>query len=315
MALVSVLMPVFNAESYLALAIDSMLAQTFGDFELVIIDDGSTDGSWSIVCDFAARDARIRAHWQDNAGVSATRNELLARAACDWVVWMDADDVSLPNRLQLQYEAVQRDSSLVCLGTSAQCIDPLGNDLNLEEYPSTHEEIIEQQSGGGAVRFATTMMRRDVALQVGGFRAPFRMGEDFDLLLRLSEQGRMANLPIALYLYRQHIASACATLGANWSDYCAVILELARERRATGQDRLQRGETVSVASTPAPAGRRMVAAMYWRWSFYANRNENFALARRYALQSALWWPLSISTWRLMLLSVFRAKAVGLEIRW
>ena len=308
-------MPVFNAEAYLAAAIDSILAQSLGDFELLVIDDGSTDGSWSIIDRYTSTDPRIRARRRGNLGVVATRNELLALARAEWVVWMDADDLCLPTRLQLQHQFVQQEPDLICLGSFAQCIDPAGNKLNLESYPTAHADITRQQWQGGAMRFATTMMRRDLAIGVGGFRAPFRMGEDFDLLLRMSERGAMANLALPLYLYRQHVASACSVVGADWAVYRAVVIELARERRATGSDRLQRGEAVSMPLKMEPVGRRSVANMYSRWSLYANHNEDYLLACRYALQSALRWPLSFKAWQLMLLSAARVKAVNLEAPW
>ena len=222
-------MPVYNSALYLAEALASIATQTFLEFELIVIDDGSTDGSARILQAFARQEGRMKLSVRGNLGVAATRNELLRAARGEFVAWMDSDDISLPHRLASQIEVFQRDP-LACLGSAAQCTRPAGNFLNLERYPRQHEEILLQQQKGGAMRFPTTMMRRDLALGLGGFREPFRIGEDFDLLLRLSEVGKMANLPETLYLYRQHVASVCSTLGPQWPLYRDQILQLARER-------------------------------------------------------------------------------------
>src|SRR5882672_4931888 len=129
---VSVLMPVFNTARYLSDALASISAQTFADFELVAVDDGSNDGSTRILELFAAREKRMRLVTRENRGLIATRNELLGAARGELLAWMDSDDVSLPHRLARQVDVFRNDPALVCLGSAAQCIDPDGNFLNIE---------------------------------------------------------------------------------------------------------------------------------------------------------------------------------------
>ena len=234
---VSVLMPVFNTVRYLKDALDSIGNQTFGDFEFVVIDDGSVDGSTTILESFAARDERVRLVTRENRGLIATRNELLEEARGEFVAWMDSDDISLPDRLASQLRGFADDPALVCLGSAAQCIDPEGNFLNVERYPPAHPDILVDQQKGGAMRFPATMMLREAALRVGGFREPFKIGEDFDLLLRLSETGKMGNLPEVLYHYRQHLSSVCATLGPQWPAYRDHILSPGARAAGTGGKR------------------------------------------------------------------------------
>jgi glycosyltransferase involved in cell wall biosynthesis len=265
--LVSVLMPVYNTARYLGDALNSISAQTFTDFEFIVVDDGSNDGSTRILELFAAREKRLRLVTRKNLGLIATRNELLSAGRGDLLAWMDSDDVSLPNRLARQVDAFQNDAALVCSGSTAQCIDPDGNFLKIERWPISHQEILIEQKMGGAMRFPTTMMRRDPALRVGGFREPFKIGEDFDFLLRLSENGKMTNLPDVLYLYRQHVSSVCATLGPDWPIYRDRILELARERQHSGKDQLQRGGSIFIGTTANKDRKQTERLVYLDWAW------------------------------------------------
>jgi glycosyltransferase involved in cell wall biosynthesis len=304
---VSVLMPVFNTVRYLQVALDSIGNQTFADFELLVVDDGSVDGSTKMLESFAARDRRVRLVTRGNLGLIATRNELLGAARGKFIAWMDSDDVSLPDRLASELRCFANDPTLVCVGSAAQCIDPEGNFLNIEHYPPAHADILVDQQKGGAMRFPTTMMRRDAALRVGGFREPFRIGEDFDLLLRLSEVGRMANLPEILYYYRQHLSSVCAVLGPRWPIYRDHILDLARERRVNGRDRLQNGETLAIAA-PTTMDRRLIESqVFISWVRYALRNDNIPLAWRYACSAVARRPASMSAWKMMVRVAMRAR--------
>ena len=127
--LISVLMPVFNTGRYLDDAIKSIQRQTCADFELVVIDDGSTDSSPALLIALAATEPRMSVVLRENRGLIATRNELLRLARSNLVAWMDSDDLSFPERLQMQIDAFLADPSLVCLGGAAQRIDPEGHPL------------------------------------------------------------------------------------------------------------------------------------------------------------------------------------------
>lgn len=294
---VSVLMAVFNTASYLQEALVSISRQTFADFELVVVDDGSKDGSTQILQAFAATEPRMRLIVRENRGLIATRNELLQAAKGELIAWMDSDDYSSVDRLALQVARFDAEPDLVCLGGFAQCIDPNGEFLNIELYPLKHQDILVEQQKGGAMRFPTTIMRRDAALRTGGFREPFRIGEDFDLLLRMSEAGRMANLPDTIYFYRQHLSSVCATLGPQWSEYRDQILALARERKDKGSDKLQRGEIVTISRTPPANISHLESRIYVRWSKAAKENSNMALARRYAVAALRKHPQNLTAWK------------------
>ena len=295
---VSVLVPVFNTAKFIVEALQSISRQSFQDFELLVLDDGSSDGSKQLLEAYAALEPRMRLIARENRGLIASRNELLSAARGEFVAWMDSDDISHPERLAHQVSKFDTMPELVCLGGYAQCMDPEGQALNTETYPLLHDEILAgQQLMGGAMRFASTMMRRDAALRLGGFREPFKMGEDFDFLLRLSERGRMGNLPEVLYLYRQHLTSVTAGQSYRWANFRETILDLARERREHGRDRLQLGQSIEISVAHKPNNAESMARAYLWWAQCASQNSNKSLAWKYAFKAIKSEPGNQKCWR------------------
>jgi glycosyltransferase involved in cell wall biosynthesis len=292
---VSVLMPVFNTARFLEAALTSISTQTFGDFELVVVNDGSTDDSDRILTSYLAREPRMRLVTRDNRGLIHTRNELLQEARGELVAWMDSDDVSLPDRLRLQVERFDADPALVCVGSAIEIIDPEGWSISFVDFPLTHESIVEAQTQGGGSRFPTVMMRTQCAREVGGFREPFVIGEDLDLFIRMSEKGRMANLPDVLVKYRQHPQSITAVFRSRWRAYLNLILELAEERREGGLDRLQRGEAVQVDVSMVES--ESPATTHARWARRAMQSGNRAAAWKHALAAIRAEPVASIGWR------------------
>ena len=149
------------------------------------------------------------------------------------------------------------------------------------------------------MRFATTMTYRSAALGVGGFREPFLMGEDLDLLLRLGEAGKLGNVTRTLYFYRQHLQSVCASLGARWLAYRELILSLARERRELGSDRLQRGELVVLGPVAEAPDTKRVSHTYVHWARCALINGNRRLAWKYSRAAIVRHPFLMPAWRVL----------------
>jgi GT2 family glycosyltransferase len=208
MPAVSVLMPVYNAESYLAEAVESILGQTFADFELLVIDDGSTDRSGAILEEYAARDRRVRLTRRPNTGYTVALNDLLALASGDLVARMDADDVALPHRLERQMDYLRAHPDVVCLGTAVHLIDSAGRYLR-DAHPGMDHETIQRLALAAdcPLNHPSVMMRRAAVLAVGGYHPEFEPAEDLDLWLRLGEVGRLTSLPEVLMKYRQHVRS------------------------------------------------------------------------------------------------------------
>jgi len=215
--LVSVVMPVYNSEKYLAEAIESILAQTFNDFELIIVDDASEDSSAAISRSYADRDRRIQClQLERNMGAASARNAGLDAARGDFIAAMDADDVCLPERFRKQLDFLQAHPEIGVVGCSLQLFGETAPSHTFYLYPEEHCLIIFRIlcTMGSGLGGASTMMRRDVLNAVGGYRANMRNRDDIDLWLRLARHTRFANLPDVLYLYRLHEQSYTVLAGA-----------------------------------------------------------------------------------------------------
>ena len=201
--LVSVLLPSFNAGSHLTVAVDSILAQTFTDFELLVLDDGSSDGSVEAL---AIADPRVHVVTKPNTGLADTLNVGLEAARGELAARMDADDIAHPERLRRQVEEFEADPDLVLLGTQIQRFGDQGR-LSSSHFPESHHRIRrELLRGQHAMCHPSIMVRRAVALTCGGYW-DYGVAEDWDLFLRLSEAGSIANTPDVLLSYRFHDSS------------------------------------------------------------------------------------------------------------
>ena len=206
---ISVILPVYNAEAYVREAVESILAQTFTDFECIIINDGSTDGSGAILHELAARDNRILLVEQPNGGLVSALNKGLEIARADLIARMDADDVSMPERFALQYARMVQNPELAVLGSFMRNMDKEGDIIGLDKYPLTPKAAARHvEYSGCPVAHATVMMRRDAVLKAGGYRNAFFHAEDYDLWLRMIDLGyAFASLPQPLYDRRWHGAN------------------------------------------------------------------------------------------------------------
>jgi glycosyltransferase involved in cell wall biosynthesis len=303
---VSVLMPVFNTAPFVELALISVAAQEFRDFELVVVDDGSTDGTLAILKSFAAQEPRMRLIARSNRGLIATRNQLVDEARGEFIAWMDSDDLSHPARLKRLIAEFEDESQLVCVGSNVEVIDPDGKPLGVETYPPKHDAIRAQQMFGAGLRFPSTMQRRSIAIDVGGFREPFRIGEDFDYLLRVGERGKMANVQDRLYRYRQHLLSTCTAHGINWPAHRDLILSLARERTEVGRDALQRGESLSLPDALPSDAERHVPYVLLGWAQGALRNGDRRRALRYMMNAIGAAPSKTTVWRSVMKMILAA---------
>jgi glycosyltransferase involved in cell wall biosynthesis len=230
---VSVLMTVFNTGGFVKDAVDSVLSQTLTDFELIVVDDCSSDDSWSIVEQSAAADSRIVAIRRgERGGASAGLNEGLRRATGQYIVRQDGDDLSTPTRLAEQVAFLEANPHIGAVGTQAVLIDPAGARIGLTTLPETDAEIqpalVDQMCFIGPA-----MMVRRSAFERAGFSFDESLSgsEDYDLCLRLAEVAGLANMPEALYLYRQHPSSVSHSQRPMQLFRKAVALENAVHRR------------------------------------------------------------------------------------
>jgi glycosyltransferase involved in cell wall biosynthesis len=214
---ISVIMPVYNSQEYLHEAVTSILAQTFTDFELIAVDDGSTDGSGTILESFRQSDARVivQRHSQ-NRGVAAARNTGLALARGKYIACMDADDISLPERFEKQVAFLEMHPDLGILGSAVQVIDEGGYKIGALSAPLEDLGIRWASIFSTPFMQPTIMYRRSVMVEHGlQYRNTMEPADDFDFSIRLLEFARAANFAESFYIYRIHPASLTSKYGTN----------------------------------------------------------------------------------------------------
>ena len=202
---VSVLMACHNAYRWLPEAIDSVLTQTYRNYEFIIVDDGSTDETWNIIKDYSSRDNRIVAILKQYTGLAESLNVGIARANGKWIARLDADDLCESTRLEKQFDFVINHPETVLLGSGCAEIDSQSGVIKNNFYPSGHRTLVRHLER--LQRFfahSSAMFRREIALRVGCYNPFFRKSQDWDLWLRLAERGRIACLHNCLVRVRKH---------------------------------------------------------------------------------------------------------------
>jgi glycosyltransferase involved in cell wall biosynthesis len=193
--------PDYNGEKYWAQAIDSVLAQTFADFELIMIDDGSTDGSQQILIEYERRDSRVRVIVRENRGLATTLNDSIDVARGTWIARMDQDDIALPHRLERQLEWIERTGA----DLSGSWVRRFGtSDRRVVKLRQSDEAIKMEMLFCSPFAHPAVMMRAALVKRLRYDRA-WEKAEDYDLWERAAEAGwKMTNVPEVLLLYRVH---------------------------------------------------------------------------------------------------------------
>lgn len=289
---VSVHMPVYNSERYLDDAVGSIRAQTYEDWELIVIDDGSTDGSLAVLQRHADADPRIRLVSRENRGIGATRNECLALARGEFFAAMDSDDISHPERLARQVEYLDRHPQCVAVGSRVRLIDPDGAEIRDWSEYVTHREIDEAHLAGhgGAMTHPASMFRRRNLVDLGGYRGALEPAEDYDLFLQLGEVGELHNLPEVLFSYRQHPESAGYAGRERQRAGSRGALRDAHERRGLPVPEISGGERDRVAS---------LADVHRKWAWWALKARRLDTARKHAWRAFRRAPASSASWRVL----------------
>ncbi len=203
-ALLSVVMPVYNGDRYLRHAVESVLSQTYTDFEFVIVNDGSTDFTLDILKSFELRDRRVRVISKTHSGLIDTLNLGCGMASGHYIARADADDVCLPRRLESQMEFLAERPGVALLGAAATCINEDGAAVGYVMRPPKNEHLKRALENRNAFHHYTVIFRKDCFLTLGGYRHAFLHAEDYDLWLRFAEQFDVANIPDVLCYYRLH---------------------------------------------------------------------------------------------------------------
>lgn len=204
--LVSVLMPVYNAMPYLKEAIASVLAQTYKNFELVIVDDGSTDGSWQLIKKYKNQDKRIKAFRNRNKlGVSTALNKGINKSCGRYIARMDADDVMVSQRLEKQVKFLQKHKNVVALGSWTKEINEQGKTIGKRILPIKHPQICEMMYYLMGLQHPSVIFNRKlIPADFEWYKESVKKAVDLDLLFRLLKYGKFGNLPEYLMFYRIH---------------------------------------------------------------------------------------------------------------
>ena len=300
---VSVLMPVYNGERYLAEAIDSILNQTFKDFEFIIINDCSSDNTMKILNTY--NDYRIHViNNEVNLGVAKSLNRGLAVAKGEYIARMDADDISMPNRLLKEADFLANNMNVGLLGTSWISMDEGGKELSTARV----------YSGPDAAHFmchGSIMMRTKCIDKVGGYRSIIKHAQDYDLWLRLREICELANITEPLYKLRIHGNSISAKKRLEQYLDASLALDLAEERGKYGKDSLSTAtieEGLEIRkqkqSLKGLKLRKALSRLRCVWSDAAFRLGDYRRANRYVNQALQVYPLDFLSISILLKLTF-----------
>lgn len=298
---VSCVMPMFNAARYVEEAIQSVLNQTYDDFELIVANDGSTDGCEEIVKLMADSDSRIiLLDRSENKGIVYARNELLDASRGEFTAMMDADDIVLPKRFEKQVEFLDEHPDHDAVGSRVMLIDPKGNPMCTLPIRETHEEIDAWHMSvktGTALCNPTVTMRTEAVRAVGGYHDDTIWAEDYDLFLRMAEHGKIATMPDVFLLYRQHLSS---------TGYARNHLQPAAIRRSVEKACERRGVRMPEYEEETRFPKRTLAYAYRQWANWSMKGGNLATARNYMTKSLVRTPWSPRSWYLMLRILMRS---------
>lgn len=231
---ISVVMAVYNAEKYLSMAIESILNQTFKDFEFVIVNDGSNDRSLEIIKSF--NDQRIVLINQKNAGVAAASNRGIKESKGEFIARLDSDDLSLPIRLEKQYYFLKTNQDYIAVGSNADIIDADNNFLYCSNQKITNESIKSILPNSPFIN-SSVMFKKDIFFKIGQYCENLSLGEDRVLFNRMAPYGKFYNFQECLIKYRilPTSISMRKTIGERFSK---IIKHAIKSNTLSNEDRL-----------------------------------------------------------------------------
>jgi glycosyltransferase involved in cell wall biosynthesis len=289
---ISVLMPVYNAESYVAEAVESILKQTFTDFEFIIINDGSKDNSLEILQHFAQQDSRIKLISRENRGIVDTLNEGLGLVLSPLVARMDADDVAYPERFFIQKTFLDKHPEHILIGSRVLIIDEDGDAICEMGSHFSHDDIVKGflSRQGQLIYHPSIMFRTKDVLALGGYRHNYPHIEDLDMFLRIARSGKIENLNRVLIKYREHFQKIGHLHSLEQENEIGLLLEEEHEAR-----NLPYVKPKDKPITENISNYQRMTTWAW-WALNANNPKS---AQKYAFRCLKHAPFSIESWRLM----------------
>ncbi|MGB7947769.1 MAG: glycosyltransferase [Candidatus Binatia bacterium] len=290
---VTVVIPVFNGDRFIGDAIRSALGQTFRDFEIIVVDDGSTDQTEKIVRQFSDR---VAYHRQENRGAGAARNLGVTCGSGEWIAFLDADDIWYPQKLAVQFEAVAMNPAMAFVYSDMDTID-VHEAILQRNFLTTQvkrrwrkKDLVSLVFGGQPFPYpSTVLLKRELFSQSGGFSPLFRRNyhEDFDLFARIAHVAPLHFVPQSLVQYR---TMPSARIRNDWYDTnWLLLLERLAELWRDHPDRLERVEWL-IDKHGCKQGRKLLRSGEWlkaRECFYAVFRR-----RPFYFGNLRWWGLS-----------------------
>ncbi len=294
---ICVVLPVYNCRRFLREALESLRVQTENNFECLIVDDGSADGSLEMSRKFAAHDQRFRVIELEHGGIVMALNRGLELARAPLLARMDADDIALPERLEQQVKRMQMEPEMVALGGAALMVDPKNRPIADSRPPLQHEDIMSllARGKGSAMIHPTLIVRTEVVRRVGGYRESYRHIEDLDLYWRLGQIGKLGNLSETVLRYRQHPASANLRHAEAQAERTGRWLREVAYRDAPEQ-----------APTPQFYRPHSRAQLHADWAAKALTAGYLKTCRIHAFNSIVRRPFNGTAWRVFASSLFRS---------
>ena len=300
---VTVLMSVYNGEKYLNEAIDSILGQTFKDFEFSIINDGSTDRTAKVLKSY--QDPRIKIiNNEKNIGLTKSLNKGLKMAKGNYIARQDADDISMPERLKKEVEFLEQNRNVGLVGTDYFMINEKGEAVHIVKCLNGSRELKTKLLEGNQFGHGSVILRRECIDKVGTYREEFKFAQDYDFYLRIAEVYDVANISEPLYKWRINIGSVSVKKKVLQDKYALLAIELAKERRQLGKDKLQslKREEVNnfmdnyLISKYEFQNKKEIAQNYCFWSRVLFDGKDYKGAFKLIFKSFISYPLNKETW-------------------
>ena len=296
---VSVLMTVYNGRRYLREAVDSILQQSFTDFEFVIVDDGSADDTVGILREIERRDPRVRLFERPHAGIVPAANFGLKQCRGEFLARMDADDIALPDRFAVQVRALRDHPDVVVVGGAYDLIDAAGRFLR-REWPPLDDASLQELSLSGMTPICQplAMMRMSAVRRAGEYDRVVETAEDNDMWLRLGEIGRLMCVPEVLLKYRQHANSVSEVKALAQAERIRIGCEKAYARR---------GLRRTFVAPPAwrPSGDQSRYQFLCQYGWWAFKHAQRSTAIIYGLKAVHKQPLQREGWSLLMTSLLK----------
>ena len=289
----SVVMPLYNGERYLAATMDGLLTQSFTDFELLIMDDGSSDGSVALAETYAKNDNRIQIFRRENRGIPKTVNELFGMMKGRFVTRSDADDISEPGRFARQVAHLEAHPDVVALGGQALYMDEDGRPIFVPRLPLDHDRI-DGMNLGGRTAFvqSSVMMRADAVREIGGYDEDYPFAQDLDMWLRLAEIGRLENLEDVVLRYRFTTSGISGSSVERQSQLARQACEAAWKRRG-----LEPQTFVTERWRPNSDDASSRHDFFLKWGWQAWRAGHTDTARHFFREATGLQPMSWPAWK------------------